>query len=112
MPADYTPRDDHRFGLRFMGTAVLTSIPVWIGMLLAVWLQWPLKGFLAVGAGTLFIPLTVLTLAFRWTRCPACGQKIRVPWRSTEYRRGGMLRYTCEQCRIVWATHLFPGSDV
>ena len=112
MDTGYTQRDDRRFGLRFMAVAVLASVPVWGGLLGAFWLRCSLVGYLAVLAFTLPIPLAVLGLAFRWTKCPSCGEKIRVPWRSREYRSGGVLRYRCDHCRVVWTTHLYPGSDV
>lgn len=104
--------DDRQFGFRVMRTAVLASIPVWIGLLTALLLKAQLTGYIVALLVTLPIPLIILGTAFRYTKCPKCGQQIRVPWRSLEYRHGGMLRYTCDRCHIEWATHLYPGSDV
>ena len=112
MQPDYEKRDDRRFGRRFMLTAVVSSIPVWAGLLIAGWLRLPIFWLIGILCVTLAIPLTVLTIRFRWTECPFCGRRVRVPWNNREFRRGGMLRYTCEQCRVVWSTYLFPGSDV
>jgi hypothetical protein len=109
---DYQQRNDTRFGNRFFATALISSIPVWIGILVAGLLRLPLPAFIAVIVATLSIPLSVMAVRFRWTQCPACGTKIRVPWNSGEYMRGGMLRYTCENCRIVWSTGVRPGSDI
>ena len=112
MDPEYTEGDDRGFGIRVMAMAFLGSIPVWGGLLTALWMKCEPVGYLVALAVTLPIPLAILGFAFRWTKCPACGQRIRVPWRSKEHLRGGMLRYTCESCRIVWRTHLYPGSDV
>ncbi len=112
MHPEYTERDDRRFGIRIMATAILGSIPVWGGLLAALWMKSQLVSYLVVLAFTLPIPLTILAFAFRWTKCPSCGKRIRVPWRGREYRNGGMLRYACDTCRIVWRTHVYPRSDV
>ena len=94
-----------------MSTALVCSIPVWIGLVIAVWRGWSLPALIAVLVVTFTIPLTVLSIRFRWTNCPSCGQKIRVLLNSKEYRRGGMLKYRCDHCRIVWLTHIFRGGS-
>lgn len=108
--ADYAQRDDWAFGPRFMLTGFVSVIPVWVGILISVWLQLPLLGLIAVLGVTLLIPFTALAVRFRWAECPSCRQKVRVVW-TTEFRRGGMLKYTCDHCRIIWSTHFFAGSD-
>ena len=95
-----------------MSTALVCSIPVLVGLVIAVWRGWSLPALIAVLIVTLTIPLTALSIRFRRTNCPSCGEKIPVLWNSKEYRRGGMLKYKCDHCRIVWLTHIFPGSDV
>ena len=112
MRPDYAQRNDTRFGMRVMVTAVVSSIPVWIGLSLAVFWDASIFVLLVVLVATLAIPLTVLFTRLRWVSCPACGRRIKVPWNSTDYVRGGMLRYTCDDCRIIWSTHLYPGSDL
>ena len=112
MQQEYEQREDHRFGLRFMVTMFAASIPVWIALTIPFVLGWPLIRY---GIGLLItLPISLLFILwrFRFTQCPNCGRVIRVPWRSREFRRGGMLRYDCDHCRIVWATHLYPGSDI
>ena len=93
-----------------MGTAVLSSIPVWTGLLVAWWMEWPMWALITLLCITLTISLATLAIRFRWTKCPSCGHEIRVPWSSSEYRRGGMLRYQCDKCHIIWRIHVFPGS--
>src|SRR5262245_25636737 len=102
MQPEYANRDDSRFGIRLMLTAMVCSIPVWAGLLIALWLRLPAWSWIAILGITLALPLTVLMVRFRWTECPSCGRKVRVSWNSREYCRGGMLRYTCEHCRIIW----------
>ncbi|MEX0703915.1 MAG: hypothetical protein WD069_17580 [Planctomycetales bacterium] len=86
------------------------SVPVWAGLVLAFWLRWSSPTLIATLGLTLMIPLAVLAVRFRWTKCPSCGRKVRIPWSSSEYARGGMLRYTCDHCRIVWSAHVFSDS--
>jgi hypothetical protein len=112
MQPEYTERDDWGFGRRFFPTALLGSIPVWLGLLIVFWLKSPWPVMLIVFGITLTIPLSVLILRHRWTRCPSCGKSVRVPWDDKEYCRGGELKYTCDRCRIRWNTHFTPGSNV
>ena len=42
MQPEYSERNDHLFGIRFMSTALVCSIPVWIGLVIAVWRGWSL----------------------------------------------------------------------
>lgn len=39
MQPDYTERDDYNFGRRFAPTALLGSIPVWLGLLATFWFK-------------------------------------------------------------------------
>ena len=112
MQPEYTQRDDRRFGVRFTATAMISSLPVGVGLAIAFVLRVSVPLVLLIFGVTLIVPLTILSTCFRWTKCPSCGQRIRVRWNGPEYRRGGMLRYSCDRCRIVWLTHLYPGSDV
>jgi hypothetical protein len=109
---DYRTEDDRRFGYRVVLTAVAASLPVWIGVLLAgFWLRSLLACLIAL---LVTLPLALATIPWKtWSAsCPECRRRIKVDWKNEEYRRGGMLRYRCDDCRIVWRTFLFPGSDV
>jgi hypothetical protein len=110
LPSGYSRADDRGFSARVVMAMVVYSIPMWIGVPMTLFLNSRLWG-VAVIAVWLPIELTILHFKFRFTNCPKCGERIRVPWSSAEYLRGGMLRYNCDRCRIVWATHLYPGSD-
>jgi hypothetical protein len=108
----YVERDDRRFGNRVIGAMLLCAVPLGLVGLAGVMLQLPLPLFLGFYGVTLAVMVMSLILGFQTTKCPTCGQKIRVAWNSQEFRRGGMLKYTCDHCRIIWLTHVFPGSDV
>jgi hypothetical protein len=112
LPKDYDQRDDRGFGQRVMVSMLAGLIPLGLVILVGYfWLHLSLTVFLSIYAVTLLLVVVTIILAFRSTTCPSCGQTIRVPWSSVEFRRGGMLRYTCDNCRIIWLTHLYPGSD-
>ena len=112
MQQPYERRDDHAFGRRVMTAAFVGSIPVWIGLIVAYLLSGPLFAYLVALGMTLPIAWAVIYVYARTSKCPNCGKCIRIDWRTREFTRGGMLRYTCDNCRIEWATHLYPGSDV
>lgn len=112
MRPSYEERDDYQFGLRVIVAVVVAAMPVWIGLGAAYALDWRLAGYLITLACSLPISLLIIYFSARSAKCPKCGRLVRINWRTREFRRGGMLRYFCEDCRIEWATHLYPGSDV
>lgn len=108
---EYDVKDDRRFGFRAMGTALLASIPVWVGLAVAgFWFQ-SVSGCLVVLAVTLPLAFAVLVLRLRRVDCPQCGRRIKIEWNQREFRRGGMLTYRCPDCRTIWRTYLYPSSD-
>jgi hypothetical protein len=109
---EYRTEDDRRFGRRVVLTAVTASVPVWIGLLISgFWLGSLLACLMAL---LVTLPLALAVIAWKtcYTSCLECRRRIKVDWRNEEYWRGGMLRYRCDDCRIVWRTFLFPGSGV
>ena len=112
MQPEYTEQDDGGFGRRFAATALLGSIPVWLGLLVTFCLKSPWRVMLAVLGAALLVPLSLLIVRHRWTRCPSCGKNVRIPWDDRDYCRGGELKYVCDRCRIRWNTHFRAGSNV
>jgi predicted RNA-binding Zn-ribbon protein involved in translation (DUF1610 family) len=109
---EFSIKDDPKFGVRVMKVAVLSSIPTWIGLLVAgFWFQ-STAGALIVLAATLPFALAVIVRQTRFANCPDCGRRIQINWRQKGYMRGGMLQYQCPDCMTTWRTHLYPGSDL
>ena len=95
-----------------MATAMLSSVPIWIALLIAgFWLQ-SVRACLVALAITVPFALAVLAWKTRFTICPDCGRRLRVDWKEREYRQGGMLKYRCSDCKTVWRTRLYPGADI
>ncbi len=107
---EYSTKDDPRFGYRFVGTAVLSSIPIWIGLLVSGFWFKSAIGCLIVLAVTLPFALTVIALKWRFANCPECGRRIRLDWRQMGYRQGGEFEYRCPDCMTIWRTHVKPGG--
>ena len=105
-------RDDSRFVGRVGAILLPGSLPVWGALLIAFLAGGSFRAYAIALAVTLPIPLALAALRLCWARCPACGRNIRVNWADEDYRRGGELKYACPACRIVWNTHIRPGSSV
>lgn len=109
---DYQIKDDRRFGYRMILIAVTSSTPLWIGLLFAgFWLR-SFPACLIVLIVTLPLSLTIIAWKMRHASCPECSRQIKVNYRNEDYQRGGMLRYRCDDCRIIWRTFIFPGSGI
>jgi hypothetical protein len=112
MRENYEQRNDYQFGQRVLIAAIIACIPVWVGLGLAFALDWRLAGYFISLACSLPIAFLIIYFSSRVAKCPKCGRPVRINWRSRDFCHGGMLRYICENCRIEWATHLYPGSDL